>query len=78
MSHQFILNPYHQPFMVSMHLPPSNVKNYSTGYKLETGQQKKKQKGASELDFLHLSASFWLKIQNTHCYRNLATFWASG
>ena len=23
---------------------------------------------------LHLSANVWLKIQNTHCYRNLAAF----
>ena len=24
--------------------------------------------------FLHLSANFWLKIQNTHCYRHWLTF----
>ena len=27
--------------------------------------------------FLHLSANFWFKIQNTHRYRNLATFLTS-
>ena len=24
--------------------------------------------------FVHLSAKFWLKIQNTHCYRNFVNF----
>ena len=48
---------------------PSNVKNYSIGHKLETTQPKKKKVHPSYI-FLHLSANFWVKIQNAHCYRN--------
>ena len=36
--------------------------------------QKKEEKVLPSYIFLHLSANFGLKIQNTHCYRNLATF----
>ena len=39
-----------------IHHPP-NVKNYLIGHKSETSKQKKP-------IFLHLSANFWLKIQN--------------
>ena len=47
-------------------LHPSNVKNYSNGHKSETGQpnQKKKIVHPSYI-FLHLSANFWVKTQNT-------------
>ena len=54
---------------------PSNVKNYSIGQKSETSQPKK---GHPSYIFLHLSANFWVKIQNTHHYRNLEIFWTSG
>ena len=50
----------------------SNVENYSISHKLETDQPKKII--VLENIFLHLSANFWLKIQSTHCYRNLGTF----
>ena len=53
---------------------PSNVKNYSIGYKSETAQPKKKKKVHPSYIFLHLSANFGVKIQNTHRYRNWATF----
>ena len=46
------------------------------GHKSETSQPKKKLH--LSYIFLHLSANFWLKIQNTHCYRNLGTFLTSG
>ena len=51
---------------------PSNVENYSIGHKLETVQPKKKVHPS--YIFLHLSANFWVKIQNTHRYRNGGTF----
>ena len=58
---------------------PSNVENYSNGHKSEMGQPKKKKKKVHpSYIFLHLSAHFWLKIQNTHCYRNWGTFSTSG
>ena len=56
---------------------PSNVKNYLISHKSETGQPKKK-KVVLENIFLHLSANFWLKIQNTHHNRNSGTFSTSG
>ena len=52
---------------------PSNVENYSIGHKSETGEPKKKKVHPSYI-FIHLSANFGVKIQNTHCYRNWATF----
>ena len=58
---------------------PSNVKNYSIGHKSETAQPKKEKKKVHlSYIFLHLSANFWVKIQNTHCYRNGGTFLTSG
>ena len=42
----------------------------------ETDQQKQKQVHPSHI-FLHLSADFWLKIQNTHHYRHRLTFLTS-
>ena len=58
---------------------PSNVKNYSISHKSETTQQKKnKKKVHPSYIFLHLCAKFWVKIQNTHHYRNGGTFWTSG
>ena len=58
---------------------PSNVKNYSISHKSETGQPKKKKKKVHpSYIFLHLSANFWVKIQNTHRYRNGGTFLTSG
>ena len=36
--------------------------------------QKKKKKVLPSYIFLHLSANFGAKIQNTHCHRNWATF----
>ena len=56
---------------------PSNVKNYSIGHKSETGQPKKKKKVHPSYIFLHLSANFGVKIQNTHRYRNSGTFLTS-
>ena len=54
---------------------PSNVKNYSIGHKSETTQPKEKRKKVHpSYIFLHLSANFWVKIQNTHHYRNGGTF----
>ena len=54
---------------------PSNVENYSISHKSETGQPKKKKtKVHPSYIFLHLSANFGAKIQNTHRYRNWATF----
>ena len=52
---------------------PSNVENYSNGHKSEMGQPNQKKKAASgSYIFLHLSAKkFWLKIPNTHRYRNV-------
>ena len=59
--------------------PPSNVQNYLIGHKSETDQpQKRKKKVCLSYIFLHLSANFWVKIQNTHCYRNGGTFFTSG
>ena len=55
---------------------PSNVKNYSNGHKLETAQPKKKKVGQENI-FLHLYTGFRVKIQNTHHYRNWATFLTS-
>ena len=55
---------------------PSNVKNYSIGHKLETAQPKKRKVHPSYI-FVHLSANFGLKIQNTHHYRNWANFLTS-
>ena len=57
---------------------PSNIENYSIGHKLETTQPKKKKKVHPSYIFLHLSANFWVKIQNTHHYRNGGTFLTSG
>ena len=37
-------------------------------------QKKKKEKVHPSYIFLHLSANFGVKIQNTHRYRNWATF----
>ena len=57
---------------------PSNVENYSIGHKSETGQPKKKKKKVHpSYIFLHLSANFGVKIQNTHRYRNSGTFLTS-
>ena len=39
--------------------------------------QKKKKVHPSYI-FLHLSANFWLKLQNTHRYRNWGTFSTPG
>ena len=54
---------------------PSNVENYSIGHKSETNKSKPKKKIVI-LDniFLHLSANFEVKIQNTQCYRSRLTF----
>ena len=54
---------------------PSNVKNYSISHKSETDQPKP-QKIIVILDiiFLHPSANFEVKIQNTQCYRSRLTF----
>ena len=58
---------------------PSNVENHLIGHKSETAQPKKKEKKVHPSDiFLHLSANFWVKIQNTHCYRTGGTFSTSG
>ena len=57
---------------------PSNLENYSIGHKLETGQPKKKKKVHQIHIFIHLSAHFELKIQNTHRYRNFWIFSTSG
>ena len=55
---------------------PSNVKNYSISHKLETSQPKKK---VHQIHiFIHLSADFGLKIQNTHRYRNCLNLSTSG
>ena len=55
---------------------PSNVENHLIGHKLETGQPKKK---VCQIHiFIHLSADFGLKIQNTHCYRNCLNLLTSG
>ena len=55
---------------------PSNVENYSIGHKSETDRPKPKKKIVI-LDnlFLHLSANFEVKIQNTQRYRSWLTFW---
>ena len=55
---------------------PSNVKNYSISHKLETSQPKKKKVGWENI-FLHLYSGFGVKIQNSHHYRNSATFLTS-
>ena len=52
---------------------PSNAKNYSIGCKSETVHQKKKV--GRENKFFQLYTGFGVKIQNTHHYRNWATFW---
>ena len=54
---------------------PSNVKNYSIGHKSETNEPKTKNKIVI-LDniFLHPSANFQVKIQNTQHYRCRLTF----
>ena len=54
---------------------PSNVKNYSIGHKSETDEPKPKKKVILDNIFLHLSANFEVKIQNTQCYRSRLTFW---
>ena len=58
---------------------PSNVQNYSISHKLETDQPKQKEK-ILILDniFLHLSANFEAKIQNTQCNRSCLNFSISG
>ena len=54
----------------------SNVKNYLIGHKLETDEPKsKKKKVILDNIFLHLSANFEVKIQNTQWYRSRLTFW---
>ena len=54
---------------------PSNVENYSISHKSETGQPKPKKKNVIVDNlFLHLSADFEVKIQNTQCYRSRLTF----
>ena len=50
---------------------PSNVKNYLIGHKSETDQKKKIH---PSYIFLHLSANFWLKIQNTNGRKLLFNF----
>ena len=55
---------------------PSNVKNYSIGHKSETSQPPQKKVGRENI-FLHLYTGFGVKIQNTHHYRNSATFLTS-
>ena len=40
-------------------------------------QKKKKKKGGRDNIFLHLYTGFGVKIENTHCYRNSATFLTS-
>ena len=55
----------------------SNVENYSIGHKSETSQPKKKKKVGWENIFLHLYTGFGVNIQNTHRYRNSATFLTS-
>ena len=58
---------------------PSNVKIYLIGRKSGTAQPtKKKEKVHPSYIFLHLSANFWVKIQNTHRFRNGGTFLTSG
>ena len=54
---------------------PSNVKNNSIGHKSETDWQNQKKKVILDNLFLHLSANFEVKIQNTQCYRSRLTFW---
>ena len=56
---------------------PSNVENYSIGHKLETGQPKKEKVHQIHI-FIHLSADFGLKIQNTQRYRSCLNFTTSG
>ena len=51
----------------------SNIENYLIRQKLIN---KKKKVHPSHI-FLHLSADFWLKIQNTHHYRHWLTFLTS-
>ena len=53
---------------------PSNVKNYSIGHKSETDWPKPKKKVILDNLFLHLSANFEVKIQNTQRYRSRLTF----
>ena len=57
---------------------PSNVKNYSIGHKLETGQAKKKKNVHQIHIFIHLSADFGLTIQNSQHYRSCLNFSTSG
>ena len=53
---------------------PSNVKNYSIGHKSETDQPKPQKNVILDNIFLHPSANFDVKIQNTQCYRSWLTF----
>ena len=54
---------------------PSNVENYSIGHKSETDEPKPKKKNVIlDIIFLHPSANFQVKIQNTQCYRSRLTF----
>ena len=55
---------------------PSNVKNYPISHKSETAQPKKRV--VLENIFLQVSANFWVKIQNSHRYRNSGTLLTSG
>ena len=57
---------------------PSNLENYLIGHKSEMAQPKKKKKMVHpSYIFLHLSANFGVKTQNTHRYRNSGTFLTS-
>ena len=57
--------------------PPSNVENHLIGHKSETDQPKPKKIFIHDNIFLHLSAKFELKIQNTHHYRKHVHFLTS-
>ena len=53
----------------------SNVENYLISHKSETGQPKNFKKNVHpSYIFLHLSANFWLKIQNTNGWKSLSNF----
>ena len=80
-NHQLTLNPYHQPFMVKMHAlstthPMLKITRSAISRK-PVNQTKKEKKVGRENIFLHLYTGFGVKIQNTHSYRNSATFWTS-
>ena len=56
---------------------PSNVKNYSIGHKLETGQPKKKKIGVLENIFLHLYTVLGSKLKIQMAENHCLTFWTS-